>query len=96
MKHEPRNASIYLPDLQREAELYFQTAFCDHILQNYRGDGQKKRYRPQEIYHDLTFADIKHTLPGNALIEINNKRSRKYKVLNTFLGKLYRGFFYLR
>lgn len=94
-KIEPRNTTIYVVDKNIDAELYFQTGFCDHIMQNRIADNQKRTANPKEVSHDLTFADIRLLLSGNVHMELVDKRYGKYKILNRFRGKLYRGFFYL-
>ncbi|MFD2572216.1 hypothetical protein ACFSUS_16350 [Spirosoma soli] len=50
-----------------KAELFFQTKFADHVIENYRADLTK--LDPAKRHHDLKFSDIASLLRGNVSVQ---------------------------
>jgi len=51
---------------QGKAELYWQTANCDHLMLNHRDDSAKTNRK--EKTHNLQFSDVAKMLSGNVFI----------------------------
>ena len=79
--HLPKNTTLYLPPGHgtERAEIFWQTANCDHFVENYRADLTK--LTPAEQVHNLRFADVARMLSGNVLIRPVPKSTHKYQAL---------------
>ncbi len=70
-----------------KAELFFQTKFGDHIIENYRADlGQPD---PKKRYHDLKFSDIAKLLRGNISLEAIKGDETQYDCVSFYKGRHY-------
>ncbi|MFD2938347.1 hypothetical protein [Spirosoma flavum] len=80
--HIPKNTTLYLPPGHKaeRAELFWQTANCDHFMENYRADLAKSN--PSEQVHNLKFADVARMLSGNVLITPVPKSVTKYQAIS--------------
>lgn len=87
--HLPKNTTLYLPpDYSADrAEIFWQTANCDHFMENYRADLTK--VNPSEQIHNLRFADVARMLSGNVLITPVLKSTHKYQALAYWHEKYY-------
>lgn len=80
--HTPKNTTLYLPPGHgaERAEIFWQTANCDHFMENYRTDLDK--VNPSEQIHNLRFADVARMLSGNVLITPVPKSVNKYQAIS--------------
>jgi hypothetical protein len=75
-----------------EAEIFWQTVNCDHILETYREDFKKPNVK--ERVHDLKFRDIAKALQDSVMV-LENAKSNKYRAISFYNNRYYRIFFHL-
>lgn len=89
--HIPKNTTIPLPipfDTGPErAEIFWQTANCDHLMENYRADLDKANQK--ERIHNLRFADVSRMLSGNVLVSSVPKSTKKYQAISFWQDNYY-------
>lgn len=89
--HLPKNTTIPLPlpfDSEAErAEIFWQTANCDHFMENYRADSVK--INAKERVHNLRFADVARMLSGNVLVSPVPKSLNKYQAISYWQENYY-------
>lgn len=73
-KYYPQNTSVLIPDLEKRAELFWQTVNANHLLENYV---DKITHWGKD--HDLKFNDFKKLLSGNTYFKIE-KSTKGYAI----------------
>lgn len=89
---KPYNSSVYIPE-HGEAEIFFQTANCEHLSETYREDAATKR--GNERIHDLKFRDIDYVIRTAKTHKPINPRTNKFVALTLFNNKVYETYYHL-
>ena len=76
-----------------KAELFFQTKFGDHIIENYRTD--LTIIDPKRRHHDLEFSDIATLLRGNVSMEPIRDNETQIEAVSFYRGRHYLTLFHL-
>lgn len=79
-----KNTTIKTP-LGR-AELYYQTVFADHLVENYQKDLQ---INPAKRHHDLVFSDIDQLLKGNVSMKVIPRKEGQIEAVSFYRGRHY-------
>ena len=79
-----KNTTIKTP-LGR-AELYYQTVFADHLVENFQKDLQ---IDPAKRYHDLVFSDIDQLLKGNVSMKVIAGKEGQIEAVSFYRGRHY-------
>ncbi|MBO0938315.1 hypothetical protein J2I47_17320 [Fibrella sp. HMF5335] len=79
-----KNTTIKTP-LGR-AELYYQTVFADHLVENFQKDLQVD---PAKRHHDLIFSDIGQLLRGNVSMKVIAGKEGQIEAVSFYRGRHY-------
>jgi uncharacterized DUF497 family protein len=69
------------------AEIFWQTKFADHLLENRRDDAKKPNYK--ERIHDLKFEEISMLLQQNHYLAPDNRKQGRFRIITKYRGKYY-------
>lgn len=79
-----KNTTIKTP-LGR-AELYYQTVFADHLVENFHKDLQ---VNSPNRHHDLIFSDIDQLLKGNVSMKVIPGKEGQIEAVSFYRGRYY-------
>lgn len=80
-----KNTTIKTP--LGKAELYFQTVFADHLVENYQKD--LNQTDPAKRQHDVIFSDLDQLLKGNVSMKVIPGNEGQIEAVSFYRGRHY-------